>query len=209
MANIKYKIIKPGDLKETHLSLVRSMRGEVLYADGRRPEFKNGLSFDDDDKLDHISYHILAWDKKKVVGCLRITPLRFPITQSNILNLIGEEKFLELCQPFMLDNSFFAEASRWLVLPKYTRLKIGTNLMLNAWALILHFQYTCLFFSGDATNYLLKEFGASLIANEKPFFSEKYNDYIKFGVFDYKNPPAKLLARINAAIENLTQLISK
>jgi hypothetical protein len=55
------------------LKEVRSLRGSVLFDNGRRRHFRTeeGRLFDAD-PIDRYSYHILAYDAMRLVGCVRV-----------------------------------------------------------------------------------------------------------------------------------------
>src|SRR5215469_10127590 len=58
------------------LKEVRSLRGSVLFDNGRRPHFKTGNGrFCDADPIDLYAYHILAYDRMRLIGCVRVYPL--------------------------------------------------------------------------------------------------------------------------------------
>ena len=58
------------------LKEVRSLRGSVLFDNGRRRNFstEEGRLFDAD-PIDLYAYHILAYDAMRLVGCVRVYPL--------------------------------------------------------------------------------------------------------------------------------------
>ncbi len=52
---------------------VRLLRGSILFDNGRRRHFRTeeGRLFDAD-PIDRYSYHILAYDAMRLVGCVRV-----------------------------------------------------------------------------------------------------------------------------------------
>src|SRR5271165_1762034 len=58
------------------LKEVRSLRGSVLFDNGRRRHFRTEEDrFFDADPIDLYAYHILAYDAMRLVGCVRVYSL--------------------------------------------------------------------------------------------------------------------------------------
>ena len=102
------------------LKEVRSLRGSVLFDNGRRRNFRTeeGRLFDAD-PIDLYAYHILAYDAMRLVGCVRVYPLissGFPCVTEQIL---GEKTFSELLYRLGAQRTETVEIGRWIVHPAY------------------------------------------------------------------------------------------
>jgi hypothetical protein len=79
------------------LKEVRSLRGSVLFDNGRRRNFRTeeGRLFDAD-PIDPYAYHILAYDAMRLVGCVRVYPLISNGFSCVTEQILGEKTFSEL-----------------------------------------------------------------------------------------------------------------
>jgi Acetyltransferase (GNAT) domain len=99
---------------------VRSLRGSVLFDNGSRPQFiaRDGRFFDAD-PIDLYSYHILAYDGTRLVGCVRIYRLvpNGPTCVSE--RIFGEKRFTAMLHELGVARTETVEIGRWVVHPAY------------------------------------------------------------------------------------------
>ena len=102
------------------LSYVRSLRGSVLFDNGKRPQFiaRDGRFFDAD-PIDLYSHHILAYDGTRLVGCVRIYRLvpNGPACVSE--RIFGEKRFSAMLHELGVARTETVEIGRWIVDPAY------------------------------------------------------------------------------------------
>jgi len=101
------------------LTKLRRMRGSVIYDRGHRPCFRlpDG-SFDDPDPSDLHSYHVVASQFGRPVGCARVTPLKGG-RPCAIATAVGEETFDSVLSEIGTGHEQSCETSRWVVAPEY------------------------------------------------------------------------------------------
>ena len=78
---------------------VRSLRGSVLFDNGRRPHFRTGDGrFCDADPIDLYAYHIFVHDGLRLVGCVRVYPLVLNGLPCVTEKILGQKTFSEMLQ---------------------------------------------------------------------------------------------------------------
>jgi N-acyl-L-homoserine lactone synthetase len=99
---------------------VRSLRGSVLFDNGRRPHFgtENGGA-SDPDPLDLHAYHVLAYEGATLVGCVRIYHVVPDGPPCVTEKLIGQKAFLKLLSQLGIERTDVIEIGRWVVHPAY------------------------------------------------------------------------------------------
>src|SRR5215469_4838280 len=115
---------------------IRSLRGSVLYADGRRPQFKiaDGRCYDFD-PLDLHAYHVLAYQNHQLVGCVRIYPLAFHTGCCTTETLLGKQTFAQMLLELGAQQTTTVEVSRWVVHPDHRTGGLAVQLAAGAVAL--------------------------------------------------------------------------
>jgi hypothetical protein len=102
------------------LSYVRSLRGSVLFDNGKRPQFiaRDGRFFDAD-PIDLCSHHILAYDGTRLIGCVRIHRLvpNGPACVSE--RIFGAKRFSAMLHELGVARTQTVEIGRWVVHPAY------------------------------------------------------------------------------------------
>jgi predicted GNAT family N-acyltransferase len=135
--------LPPGTYENGELALmpdwledVRSLRGSVLYAGGRRPQFKiaEGRCYDPD-PVDLHAYHVLAYREHLLVGCVRLYPLTSDTACCTTEAILGRQAFAELLLELGAQRSTTVEIGRWVVHPEHR--KGGTGVQLAAGAATL------------------------------------------------------------------------
>jgi hypothetical protein len=103
----------PAWLKE-----VRSLRGSVLFENGRRRHFRiEGGRFFDADPIDLYAYHILAYDSMRLVGCVRVYSLVSNGFSCVTEQILGEKRFSETLHKLGAQRTQTVEIGRWIVHP--------------------------------------------------------------------------------------------
>lgn len=122
------------------LETVRSLRGKVLFDNGRRPVFKTSTGgFQDPDPVDSHAFHILAYDGSTLVGCVRLYPLRTGEPPGLAERFLDERHFSEVLRALGTPRTSIAEIGRWTVDPDYRARSrdLGLGLRLTAAAAAL------------------------------------------------------------------------
>jgi len=102
------------------LKEVRSLRGSVLFDNGRRRHFRTEEGrFSDADPIDLYAYHILAYDAMRLVGCVRVYPLVSNGFSCVTEQILGEKTFSELLHKVGAQRTETVEIGRWIVHPAY------------------------------------------------------------------------------------------
>ncbi len=115
---------------------VRSLRGSVLYADGRRSQFKIAEGrYYDPDPIDLHAYHVLAYHDHQLVGCIRIYPLASDAACCTTETILGKKAFTEMLLQLGAQRTTTVEIGRWVVHPKHR--KGGPRVQLAAGAATL------------------------------------------------------------------------
>jgi len=102
------------------LKEVRSLRGSVLFDNGRRPHFRSGDGcFYDADPIDLYAYHILVHDGMRLVGCVRVYPLVLNGLPCVTEKILGQKTFSEMLHKLGAKRTETVEIGRWIVDPAY------------------------------------------------------------------------------------------
>lgn len=172
--------------KEPWLNEVSELRGQVLYQNGLRPQFKlpDG-HFYDQDEFEGLCYHILAYQQDRLIGAIRLLPLKPPFFHSISSYILGENQFQELLEGFLeqkhacLDSTHFMEFNCLVVHPDYKHLNLGIRLCALAWVIASKLNYTVFANANKKLieNYYIKYMGAEFFPkNSGPYFSPLFND---------------------------------
>jgi len=102
------------------LKEVRSLRGSVLFDNGRRPHFRTGDGrFCDADPIDLYAHHILVHDGMRLVGCVRVYPLVLNGLPCVTEKILGQKTFSEMLHKLGAKRTETVEIGRWIVDPAY------------------------------------------------------------------------------------------
>ena len=170
-------VTSPAGEPPAWLGELRALRAEVLYENGRRPEFGKGGARDGDaDPLDLHSHHVLARDQSAVVGCVRITPLSAPLP-SVTEQTIGQQRLSEVLNHVGASADRVVEHGRWIVAASHQSLGTGIYLMAASFALAfkLGYPFSVATVSEEVVPILVRA-GARRVPGLATIPSRKYND---------------------------------
>jgi hypothetical protein len=173
---------------------VRSLRGAVLFDDGRRPHFKIGEDrYADPDPIDLHAWHLLAYAGDRLAGSVRVYPLAGggPLCLTELL--LGEQRFLEMLRGMGRHRDNAIEIGRWVVDPALRisgSLAPGIAVQLAAGAGALAFGLVnqaedingvALFSAGsrDKQYLMLSRLGLKPVPGIEPVPSTRYDDMIR------------------------------
>jgi hypothetical protein len=169
---------------------VRSVRGLVLFDNGRRPRFRTEDGrFLDDDPIDLHSYHVLAYYGPTLVGCVRVYPLvaNGPACMSQ--QILGEESFAEMLHELGFQHTDALEIGRWIAHPAYRASgRLGTQLAAASAALAITLArasaghrriVVCAVGTGDQQDLMLARVGLTAVPTAEPVRSYDYHDDVR------------------------------
>lgn len=111
------------------LEEIRSFRAEVLYADGKRPRFRDADGrFRDDDPVDGFAHHLVACCDGAVIASLRIVP----IVETGIgfcERVFGSTAVDELLSNLGTSRATTCEGSGWAVAPTRRGAAMGSKVL--------------------------------------------------------------------------------
>ena len=178
----------------TWLEEARSLRGAVLFDDGRRPYFRgaNGR-YQDPDPIDLHSWHVLAYHGSSLAGCVRVYPLNESDSSCLTESLLGAQQFTEMLGSLRKERKHVIEIGRWVVDPAFRNGRslapgIGLQLAAGAGALAIALAQqiglakgVALFAAGtrDRQYLTLKHLGLKAVSNLPPIHSNEYDDLIQ------------------------------
>lgn len=181
----------PGDSEPAWLGELSEMRGRVLYADGRRPAFRQADGrFADVDPLDGFAYHLLARNPAGLAGCIRLLPLaESPACVTE--RVLGPERFQELLREIGTPVVRMSEASRWAVAPGQRRSTVGMRLIAGMWLVCRHLGHrVTIGLAGrrEGQDQLLIRTGARPLDSIPPFALPQFADELQVLCFDLWKP---------------------
>jgi N-acyl-L-homoserine lactone synthetase len=183
------------------------MRGRVLYANGRRPEFKTSDGqFLDRDEADQYYHHLLLRNSIDLVGCCRVTPLE-GIAKCTIERELGDEVFKRLLKTVGHCRKEIGESSRWLVRDHGLGFRPGLRLIAGIWAMSVALNLkTVIAIAGtrDGQAAALERTGARRFPGVLPFVSPKYDDEVVPMYFDLAVPSTTFSALIVQMADQLS-----
>ena len=178
----------------TWLEQARSLRGAVLFNDGRRPRFRgaNG-SYGDPDLIDLPSWHVLAYNGSSLAGCVRVYPLSDSSPLCLTESLLGADRFARMIGSLKKRRHNVIEIGRWVVDPAFRNRSslapgIGLQLAAGAGALAIALARQIGFGKGlaifaagtrDRQYLTLKHLGLREVADLPPIPSSEYDDLIQ------------------------------
>jgi hypothetical protein len=173
---------------------VRSLRGAVLFDNGRRPNFKIGDGcYTDPDPIDLHAWHILAYAGDRLVGCVRVYPLTGGGPPCLTEMLLGEKRFSQMLRGMGKHRDNTIEIGRWVVDPALrisrslapgiaAQLAAGAGAL--AFALVDKSEFVdgvAIFSAGsqDKQDLMLSRLGLRPVLGIEPVPSAEYDDVIR------------------------------
>ena len=178
----------------TWLEESRSLRGAVLFSDGRRPRFRGADGgFDDPDPIDFPSWHVLAYHGSSLAGCVRVYPLGQSGPPCLTESLLGTEQFTRMIHGLGKKREHVIEIGRWVVDPAFRNRRslapgIGLELAAGAGALAVALarqielgKGVAIFAAGtrDRQSLTLTHLGLNAVSGLSPVHSNEYDDHIQ------------------------------
>lgn len=194
----------------------RTLRGAVLFNDGRRPRFRRpGGGYDDPDPIDFYAWHVLAYRRSTLVGCVRVYPITEDGPPSLTESILGTDKFASMLASLGKQREHVIEIGRWVVHPALRDGRslapgIGLKLAAGAGALALALadqiesgNGIAIFAAGtrDGQCLTLTRLGLKMVAGLSPVRSSEYNDFIQVLHCD---SATKLQPRLRRIIESIS-----
>jgi len=172
----------------------RALRGAVLFNDGRRRRFRRpGGGYDDPDPIDFYAWHVLAYHRSALVGCVRVYPITEDGPPSLTESILDTDEFTKMLASLGRQREHVIEIGRWFVDPAFRNgrsLAPGIGLELaagaGALALVLADQVEsgngiAIFAAGtrDGQYLTLTRLGLKMAAGLSPARSSEYDDFIQ------------------------------
>ena len=204
-------LILAGILAESRaesLAEISEFRGRVLYANGRRPFFRQqGGRYADEDPLDPGSFHITARRDGDLVGYVRIRPLP-EYAQSSLRLMVTKRQFAAALEEMRLDLNDCLEVSRWIVAPPARGTDLGATLVVAAWAVgrwLGKQRLIATVGTRDGQARMLARFGGQTLNSIDAKFIGEYDDELVTLYFELNHPPPRVAAKLSE-VERLLNL---
>jgi hypothetical protein len=180
----------PGRTLPDWLKEVRSLRGSVLFDNGRRRHFRTeeGHLFDAD-PIDLSAYHILAYDAMKLVGCVRVYRLVSNGFSCVTEQVLGEKRFSELLHKLGAQRTQTVEIGRWIVHPAYRAsgrpavqlAAASAALATTLWNVSLVPQgiVVCSAGTDDRQDLMLARIGLEAVPTTEPIKCDEFKDNVR------------------------------
>jgi len=194
----------------------RALRGAVLFNHGRRPHFRRpDGGYDDPDPIDFYAWHVLAYHRSVLVGCVRVYPITEDGPPSFTESILGTDEFNRMLASLGKQREDVIEIGRWVVDPAFRNggslaPGIGLELAAGAGALALTLadqiesgNGIAIFAAGtrDRQYFTLTRLGLKMFAGLSPVRSSEYDDFIQVLHCDSATP---LQPRLRRIIESLS-----
>jgi N-acyl-L-homoserine lactone synthetase len=172
------------------LKEVRSLRGSVLFDNGRRRHFRTeeGRLFDAD-PIDLYAYHILAYDAMRLVGCVRVYRLVSNGFSCVTEQILGEKTFSEMLHKLGARRTETVEIGRWIVHPAYRAsgrpavqlAAASAALAITIWnaSLVQQGIVVCSAGTGDGQDLMLARIGLSEVPTTEPINCDEFKDNVR------------------------------
>ena len=171
------------------LKEVRALRGFVLFDNGRRRHFETeGGHFLDADPIDPFAYHILAYDRTILAGCVRVYRLVSDGPACVTEKLLGEKAFLEMLRRLKVQRTETIEVGRWIVHPAYRSSgRTGVQLAAASAALasglwngsVERKIVVCSVGTGDRQDLMLARIGLKALPAAEPINCDDFKDNVR------------------------------
>jgi hypothetical protein len=199
------------DCAQADASILREIsefRGRILYAEGRRPNFrrKDG-GYSDDDPLDSRSFHVTARAGGDLVGYIRIRP-NLEYSQGTLGTLITRPEFEGILEEIRLRLDDCLEVSRWIVAPCARGTEVAAALVVSAWAVgrwLGKRRLLATVGARDGQMAMLARFGGQVLRSVNAKLIAEYDDEVAAMQFDLNDPPPRV-ARKLSGVGRLLQL---
>jgi Acetyltransferase (GNAT) domain len=166
---------------------VRSLRGAVLFENGRRPCFRTAdKRLFDPDPIDLHSHHILAHVGQKLVGCVRFYHLGANSLPCVTEKVLGETVFSDMLNELGVQRTDTVEIGRWIVHPAYrangrpaTQLAAASAalaLTLGDGAIAQRGTVICSVGRGNKQDLILARVGLATVPGLESIKSDEFND---------------------------------
>lgn len=170
---------------------LRSLRGSVLYAEGRRSQFKiaEGRCYDPD-PIDLHAYHVLAYHDHQLVGCARVYPLASETACCTTEAILGKKAFAEMLLELGAQRTITVEIGRWVVHPEHRKGVLGVQLAAGAATLAkrLGFQIAvCTAGTADRQDRILTRMGLKAVPTVDVLKCDAYTDWVRVMYFHIQN----------------------
>jgi GNAT acetyltransferase-like protein len=167
------------------------MRGRVLHAGGRRPQFRQADgSFLDLDPLDRCAFHLLVRCSADLIGCIRVIPLT-SAQPCGTESLLGRRRVDHLLVDLGTTRDRAGEVGRWMVAPEYSPFRMGLRLIAGIGALSKKLGIETLIATvgtRDGQVKTLMRAGGRPVPGLAPIYSQKYDDDLVVLTFDLFHP---------------------
>ena len=171
------------------------MRGRVLHAGGRRPQFfdtATGRCYDAQPH-DLQAWHIVARLNGQIVGCVRCAPLG--TAASPLAELLGAEQLHQIAASLGATPEDCAEVSRWTVDPECGMIGLGYDLIAAVWAFLADSGFRFgLAAAGTAgkQDRILHQLGLRYLEGVEDLRSATFDDTLRFMYAPFEQPVEKL-----------------
>jgi hypothetical protein len=192
---ITWQLRTPGDDLQAvpWLEELQGMRGRILHDVYGLPEFRRADgTFADPDPMDMSAYHVLAWSRSRVVGCVRAMPLDASLASVGD-SLLGRDGLDKLLRSIGTTRWQTFEVSRWLVQHEYASANVAIRLIAGMWAVLrcLRTQKAiCMAGTRDGRDRILIRLGGQHLPGFLPIISSRFRQTIVALWFDVLRPPA-------------------
>jgi len=181
------------------LAELSEFRGQILYADGRRPGFaREDGQYADDDPLDRESFHVTVRADGALIGCARVTLLS-EYSRSFIGRRVGPRNLEAAVHLMNLARTDCTEAGRWIVAPSARGTVLGRTLLLSLWVIGQWLGKRCVFGAvgvRDGQSTMVGRWGGKVAPGIDPVFVKEYDDELSVMYFDLKHPPPRVAAHL-------------
>ena len=172
------------------LKEVRSLRGSVLFDNGRRRHFRTeeGRLFDAD-PIDLYAYHILAYDAMRLVGCVRVYRLVSNGFSCVTEQILGEKTFSEILHKLGAQRAETVEIGRWIVHPAYrasgrpavqlAAASAALAITLENGSLVQRGIVVCSAGTGDGQDLMLARIGLAEVPSTGPIKCDEFQDHVR------------------------------
>jgi hypothetical protein len=200
-----WQLVVPVDLTESDRSVfaeISEFRGRILYADGRRPRFRQEHGrYGDDDPLDSQSFHVVVRGEGGMVGYIRVR--RLPEhSQSSLGRLATAREFEEALGEMRVTRTDCLEVSRWIVAPAARGTAVASMLVVSAWAIGRWLGKRRLLASvglRDGQAAMLARYGGRILQSIDAKLIAEYDDEVATMQFELACPPPCVAAKLDLA----------
>ena len=190
MSSLKFQLYKPGHgLNRSDgpppawLHETRSLRSNILYANGRRPAFgPGGDRFGDFCARDPHSFHITVRVGEKLVGCVRGLPLSGEQSNAVLDDVMGHGKLDRSLEFLKAKRDQCIEVSRLILDAEFRASKIARHLVASIWAVGWHLNSSMLVAGLGTYDYQDKffaRFGGRPLPDSELVSHHAFDDHIR------------------------------